>query len=126
MRTIFVLVLLLAASATGARAQDAPWKPLAPRMEAARPDLSALDAAAGDRVWRADSQAVVRVREPRDHGQGALAGSVAGAIAGILLARLVYCDEDGDGQEICSLAGIGLGALAGAAVGAIIGAPQRP
>jgi hypothetical protein len=128
MRTIFALVLLLAASATAARAQDAPWKPLAPRMEAARPDFSALDAAADGRAWRADSSAVVRVREPRDRRQGALVGSVAGAVAGILVARLVVCGGDGEAgsQEICTLAGLGFGALAGAAVGAIIGAPQRP
>lgn len=113
MRIVLVLVLLVAASARPASAQYAHLQPA----------QQALPASLTPPVTSTDPLAL----EPqRDHWKGAQIGSAVGAVAGALVATLFVCNAPySDGDSICKLAGIGLGAVAGAIVGGIIGAPDR-
>lgn len=112
MRTILLLVLLLGAFARPARAQEAQLQP-------AQTALPARLTPASESPSPAPHDLGLR----RDHARGAWIGSAIGAVTGVVLGSLLVCSDEGEGQEICRLAGIGLGALVGAAVGGIIGAP---
>ena len=115
MRIALLLVLLLATSARPASAQHAHLQPAQPALP-----VSLTPAVAPDST---DPRALYL---RRDHARGAQIGSAVGAVAGALVGTLFVCKSYSDGDDICTLAGIGLGALVGAVVGGIIGVPDRP
>jgi hypothetical protein len=113
MRIALVLVLLLAVSARPARAQDTH---LPSPLQALPASLTPAGSTAG---------APLEPRLRRNRGLGGFVGAITGGVvAGLLVSNVFICNESGEGQGPCTLAGIASGTVLGAIAGAIIGLPD--
>lgn len=113
MRIARVLVLLLAVSVRPAWAQDTHL-PL---------PLQTLPASLTPAASTASAPLDLDIR--RNRGLGGFVGAIAGGVVvGLLVSNVFICNQSGEGQGPCILAGVGLGTVAGAIAGAIIGLPD--